>query len=163
MTADRDLATIFGESGSEIITHENRTVRAFVRIEVPARATLEITRLTASRRRPQAMKISANVGELVVDGSRAPTIALWADTSPRKVLVTIDNDERTTVDLWNAWRYGGADHAWLGNAGIVVQAEADHYTLQCSDGVGAVDFTDLVVTVRISPDRARPAGHVPGS
>ncbi|SHM80476.1 hypothetical protein SAMN05216593_103246 [Pseudomonas asturiensis] len=38
-------------------------------------------------------------------------------------------------------------NAWVGNAGIHVHGTDGTMTLECSDGVGDVDFSDYVVVV----------------
>ena len=63
------------------------------------------------------------------------------------MVLAVHAPEPTTLDVWNSWMYGGVEHAWIGNAGLVAQTVERGYTLQCSDGVGDVDFTDLVVRI----------------
>jgi hypothetical protein len=41
-------------------------------------------------------------------------------------------------------------HAWTGNAGMVIEERTRSLLLKCSDGVGNVCFSDLVVTVDIT-------------
>lgn len=146
-----DLAQRFIESASDIITVDGHEVRAVFEIDIAPGDLLEITRLTASRQRPQAIKFGVPTGDLVVSSTRARSISLWNTTAPRKVRVRAEVDEPTTVEVWNAWRFGGLDHAWIGNAGMVASTEGRRATLQCSDGIGKVDFTDLVVTIEHLP------------
>jgi len=141
------LAEQFAVSGSDIVTWQGRTVRAVLRMQVDGGDLLRVSRLTVNRERPQALKLAIDGGELEVSGTRAESIALWSTTAPRDVTIDIHADAPTTVDIWNGWSYGGVDQAWVGNAGLVAQPVDGGYTVQCSDGVGAVDFTDLVVRV----------------
>jgi len=61
-----------------------------------------------------------------------------------------------TLQLWNSWLLGDAEHAWTGNSGIVVElldppAEANaQMRLWCSDGLGDPQFDDLVVLVTVA-------------
>ncbi len=142
-----DLAEEFQLSDSDIVTWEGRTVRAVFRLQVTDGDRLRVNRLTVNRDRPQVLKLAIAEGELEVNGVRAETIALWSTTSPRDVAVDVHAPEATTVDIWNGWEYGGVGQAWVGNAGLVAQPVDGGYTLQCSDGVGPVDFTDLVVRI----------------
>lgn len=142
-----DLAARFAESASDIVHVEGRDVRSLLRLEVDPGDVLEVTRLTASRQRPQALKLATDDGELVVASTQAPSVSLWSNSAPRKVRVRVDSDHPTTVAIWNAWRFGGMVHAWIGNAGMVTSSHKGRVTIQCSDGVGPIDFTDLVVTV----------------
>ena len=141
------LSEQFIASGSDIITWEGRTVRAVFRLQVSDGDRLRINRLTVNRERPQALKLAIAEGDLEVNDTLAEAISLWTTTSPRDVAVDIHADEPTTVDIWNGWEFGHVDQAWIGNAGLVAQPVDRGYTLQCSDGLGPVDFTDLVVRI----------------
>jgi hypothetical protein len=147
--ARTDLATRFAESGSDVIEVDGQEVQPIVTLDVGPGDILEITRLTANRQRPQALRLAVKTGELIVSSTTASEVALWTTTAPRKARVRIDASEPTSLDVWNAWRFGGLEHAWIGNAGMVIHSDRGRYTLQCSDGIGPVDFTDLVVTVQI--------------
>ncbi len=147
--SDGDLATRFAESGSEVIDVDGQDVRQLLTLTVQPGDVLEIARLTANRQRPQALRLATHTGELIVSSTTAAEVALWTTTAPRKARARVDASEPTSLDIWNSWRFGGLEHAWIGNAGMVIHSDRDRYTLQCSDGIGPVDFTDLVVTVQI--------------
>ncbi len=62
-----------------------------------------------------------------------------------------------TLQLWNSWLIGDAEHAWTGNSGVVVEeldvpegADA-RLRLWCSDGLGDPQFDDLVVVITVGP------------
>jgi hypothetical protein len=40
--------------------------------------------------------------------------------------------------------------AWIGDAGMLIDEEGDRVRLRCSDGVGGISFTDLVVELEFS-------------
>jgi len=60
-----------------------------------------------------------------------------------------------TLQLWNSWLLGDAEHAWTGNSGIVVESldapddASARMRLWCSDGLGDPQFDDLVVLVTV--------------
>ena len=64
---------------------------------------------------------------------------------------------RVTLQFWNSWLVGDAEHAWTGNSGVVVEdldvPEGAHARLRlwCSDGLGDPQFDDLVVVITVGP------------
>jgi hypothetical protein len=58
-----------------------------------------------------------------------------------------------TIRIWNEWRdSGGTMQAWIGDAGLVVEAlDPNHFVLRCSDGFPPQSFTDLVIDVVVEP------------
>ncbi len=77
----------------------------------------------------------------------------WTHTAPQRVrLICHTRRERGAVGFWNIWRYPGTDgiESRMGNAGMYVEKTSpDVYVLHCSNGIGEVDFEDLVVEVKI--------------
>lgn len=140
------LADQFERAGSEVIHLDDLEVRAVARFPVRDGARLRVHRLGCSRARRQALKLMANEGTLETNGKRAAAVTLWSNTAPRETLVIV-HGSRVTLDIWNAWMYGGVEHSWLGNAGMILEGSERGYTIRCSDGVGPVDFDDLVVAI----------------
>lgn len=147
--SDRSLAEQFHKSSGRPINIDGRKILAVSHLKVSDGTTLRVTRLTASRSRDQAVVLAVDSGHLEIDGFEAPAISLWTSTAPREVELTVRGEQATGLDIWNAWRGPAFEGAWLGNAGIVEQPVAAGFTLQCSDGIGPPDFTDLVVTVEL--------------
>lgn len=143
------ITDLFERSGSNTITVRGRVVRAVVRLQVRDGTLLRLVRIRCNEHRPEALKLAVNDGVLEVNGIQAAQIALWSDTSPEEVEVRVRGERATSIDVWNAWLIGGVDTSWLGNAGIVTKAAPNGQVLHCSDGVGAPDFTDLVVEVHV--------------
>jgi hypothetical protein len=141
----KDLAMEIGASPDGEAHHQGHQVRAYFTIQIPPHAALEITQVRANSARTQGLVLASNEGAMAINGVSSETLTLWANTMPATAVVTNPSDAALTVDLWNCWRYGNIVHAWTGNAGIVVQQGEDRVTLQCSDGIGAVEFTDFVV------------------
>lgn len=147
--AEPTIADLFEAADTDTVNHRGRVVRAIVRLPVHDGTIVTVERLDVSENRPQALKVAVNHGVLECNGQRAPVMALWSDTSPERVELVVEGDA-TTLEIWNAWLFGGMDSSWTGNAGIVTKAVEDGQTLQCSDGVGSVSFSDLVVRVATS-------------
>ena len=91
---------------------------------------------------------------LRVDGVEAKHFTLWQDTSPREVRIVIAKKGKAKLRIWNIWREAvggyGVTQAWLRNSGMRIEpsGESDETILRCSDGVGAVNFDDFIVSVR---------------
>ncbi len=146
---DTTISEAFSERGSDTIDYRGRIVKAVVRIPVADGAVITVTRRRALTDRPQAIKLAVNSGLLVVNGQRAPAVALWSNTSPSTVELTVDGSGASTVDVWNAWSMGGVDTSWVGNAGMVTKATSGGTVLRCSDGIGPAEFSDLEVNVSV--------------
>lgn len=142
-----NLSEIFEQSESDAIDWRGRTVRAVVRLPVSDGTKVRLRRLDSSRERAQALKLGLNAGTLEVNGKAAQSLAVWSHTAPLDVELIVRGRRATSIDLWNAWSLDGVENAWLGNSGIVVQDHAGGHTLQCSDGVGDPEFSDLIVWI----------------
>ena len=64
------LSALCGDSGSDVVTWEGRSVRAMFRIQVADGDQLRVNRLTVTRARPQALKLAIEHCELEVNGVR---------------------------------------------------------------------------------------------
>ena len=143
------LTALFDKSGGSPVKYADRKVTPVSRLSVGDGTRVVVTRLTASRSRDQALVLALDSGLLEVDGFEAPALSLWSSTSPRRVEIVVRGEGASLLDVWNAWRGPVFEAAWLGNAGIVEQIVEDGVTLQCSDGVGEPDFTNLVVSLQL--------------
>ncbi len=144
-----DLAMQISASPDGTSHHQGQPIRAYITIEIPPHAALEITKIRANSARTQGLVLASNEGDMAINGIANETLTLWANTMPDTAIVTNPSDAVLTVDLWNCWYYGNIAHAWTGNAGIAVQPGEDRVTLECSDGIGPVEFTDFVVGLTI--------------
>lgn len=142
------ISDLFEQSNSDTITHRGRVVRSLVRIPIRNGDRLLVSRLRVDAPRPQGIKLAVNRGVLDVNGKRAPAIALWSDSSPATVELTVRGNA-TTLEVWNAWSLGGVDSSWLGNAGIVTKPTSTGHLLRCSDGVGPPSYSDLEVEIDV--------------
>lgn len=143
------LTELFTKAGGGPVKTDGRKVTPVTHLAVSDGIRIIVTRLTSSRSRDQALVMALDNGLLEIDGFEAPSVSLWTSTCPRQVEFTVRGENASSLDVWNAWRGSAFEGSWLGNAGIVEQAVEGGVTLQCSDGVGEPDFTNLVVSIEV--------------
>ncbi|WP_420469891.1 hypothetical protein [Brevundimonas sp. FT23042] len=151
------LADLFAAERSPTIVWDGAVAYAVWEV-TPVPEELAIEFLSAAAAPIQGLAVKIDGGMLRVNGEEAKHITLWQDTAPRKVRVVIAKKGKAKLSIWNIWReaIGGHDvtQAWLGNFGMrIEQSDDENETiLRCSDGVGSVDFDNLVVSVKaVSP------------
>jgi hypothetical protein len=142
----RDHAEVISVGGAEIR-------RRLVLPAVPPGSSLTVRFVRHHPDVPQGLNLSTNHGKFVVEGERNADVVLWTDTAPEIVELQLTNQVPAEVVIWNAWRgWGGWPAGSTGYAGMMVKPLGPAaWRLECSDGVGGPDFTDLVVEVRLSP------------
>ncbi len=149
MTTAPTLSDQFAD-GAEIVSHAGRDVRPLLRLAVSEGTRVRVQRIAARPDRRQALKLAAVNGQLEVNDATAEIIALWSDTSPAEVELTVLGAKVRRLEVWNAWDLGGLETAWLGNAGMIVEPAEQHLALHCSDGLGPPSFTDLHVHLSVA-------------
>ena len=142
-----NLAERFLQEGARSIDHDARVVHSAVPIDIPARCTISVHRLTARTDRVQVVNLRLEAGSLQVNGARGPALRLRADTAPERVTLIASADEPTTLWVWNGWIDQGLPQAWVGEAAIEHDLDGDRHTLRCSDGLDHPSFDDLVGSV----------------
>ena len=100
----------------------------------------------------QAVRLKIERGLVIANHQRLTDVVLWADTSPPVVEIAIEpnGEHHATLKVWNAWRDDGVMQAWFGDAGMIVEESSAGLWLRCSDGVGEMDFSDVVFEVSFS-------------
>ncbi|TFY90611.1 hypothetical protein DYL59_08710 [Pseudomonas kairouanensis] len=147
---EETLSSIFMRSNGKPIKLNGQTVVTIMELEITKpRTTFLIRRLGATSSRGQGLVLKAASGQIVVDnsGDGYPEIVLWSDTSPDVVEIEVFLKLGNTLKIWNVWKSAHGMSAWVGNAGIHIRRSDGKITLECSDGVGDVDFTDYVVAL----------------
>ncbi|WP_050553994.1 hypothetical protein [Pseudomonas fluorescens] len=147
---EETLSSIFMRTKGKPITFNGTTVVAIMEIEITKpRTVFSIRRLGATNGRVQGLALKTVSGQIVLDGSRDgyPEIILWSDSSPDAVEIEVFSKVGSTLKIWNVWKSTFGINAWVGNAGIHVCESDSKMTLECSDGVGDVDFSDYVVVL----------------
>ncbi|MBV4463593.1 hypothetical protein KVG95_09615 [Pseudomonas sp. SWRI79] len=147
---EETLSSIFARTKGTPINFNGQTVVAIIEIKITKpRTVFSIRRLRATNGRVQGLVLKAANGQLVVDssGTGYPEIVLWSDTSPDVAEIEVLSKSGSTLKIWNVWKSTFGMSAWVGNAGMHVCETGNKMMLECSDGVGDVDFSDYVVTL----------------
>lgn len=131
---------------------DGESVVPMVRISPAAGEVLHVALRCPTGRVGQGLRLKMPTGRFTVSGVDLRDAVLWFDTAPSPVRVEIHTGEE--MRLWNCWKGPhGQAMAWVGNAGIVLSQTLDGWLLRCSDGVGSVQFDDLVVEISRGPSR----------
>ncbi len=146
---DQILSLLFQQSKGAPVESKGQLVHPIFKARVKSgQKRFLIRRIHATSSPVPGLRIKAVKGQIEVNGQRHPEVILWADTSPETVPLSVISKFGCELKAWNVWRADDLVQAWVGNAGLVI-SEADHViTLECSDGVGEVNFTDLVVQIQ---------------
>ena len=141
------LAGAFRSGNGRKTKWQGNTVHSLFQLSVKEGDTVEITRLSSSPTRAQALKVAADKGSLRANGVVVSPIAIWTHTSPERVTLEVVGRRTRSIDIWNSWSYDGVDSSWLGSAGMLVESIDDVHRLRCSDGLGEPTFDDLIVEI----------------
>lgn len=147
-----DLSERFMETDAKSIDVDGRAVVQMYEREVTDGTTVDVEFRRTAGDRVQGLNLSVTDGSLEVNEERIRDVVLYTDTAPRHVRLICRTGRPVTLQVWNSWRAGSGedrDDAWIGEAGIVVDDEgSEEVLLGCSDGIGPLDFDDLVVRLR---------------
>lgn len=148
----KTLAQAFRTGSGRKVKWNGKTTHSFHQLTVKPGTVIDITRISDSSTRAQALKLAVDRGDLRANGIVAPSLAIWTHTSPVDVSIEVVGKRARTVDMWNSWSFDGVDSSWLGNAGMLIEdaEDDDGHILRCSDGLDEPNFDDLVVHVRIA-------------
>lgn len=170
MNSARTLADRFRTQRTDRIRVDGIEVLSLVEIDVDPDDVVEILVETSRVDLDQALNVRSSAGNLVAVQNRTRTaddfdadeglgfelVTILASQVRRCELAGLSSTTQT-LQFWNSWLMGEAQHAWTGNSGIVAE-EMDVPTgasarlrLWCSDGLGDPQFDDLVVVVTVGP------------
>jgi hypothetical protein len=153
-TATITLADRFRAARATRIDVDGRQVHSVYAIPVAGSSLLNVRRRHVTAERPQSLRLGAAV-DLVANGHRSRDLVLRSATLPSRADITVEADDPTIVYVWNTWTIEHTEHAWLGNAGMLVEYDLTGVNptvrLRCSDGVGPADFDDLRLDIEIAP------------
>lgn len=150
MTTDPVLARLFAKGDHRKVTWQSTTIYSYLRFSINHGDTLRLTRLKSSPGRAQALKLELDKGELRANGVLMETAAVWSHSSPSEVTLEVVGKRARSIDIWNAWSLGGVETSWIGNSAMTVNSEGLTHVLGCSDGVGPVNFDDLVMQLDLA-------------
>jgi len=96
----------------------------------------------------QGIRLKIESGLIHVNNLESPAITLWEDTCPNEISILLKPQSPSILKIWNVWSIDGLEQAWVGNAGLTVKNENDDTVcLFCSDGLGEVDFNNLIFKI----------------
>ena len=151
----KPLSKLFEEAKAACVDWEGEPLYGLYEMSAPSGLLVEI--LHSNTTPVQGLTLKAYGGVLRVNDVEAPEMVIWTDTAPERVAVSFKPWEGRTAKLkiWNVWRGTvggvGVTQAWLGNAGMRVEADANGRELlfRCSDGEGSIAFGDLEARVTL--------------
>ncbi len=146
------LAVLFQKSKAAVIEYNNQLVHGILNLKINGSQKFIIRRLNSSKSLLQGLRLKAVKGSIEVNGQSHGDIILWADTCPEAVDIYVASKSECELKIWNVWKSGEITHAWIGNAGFLVFEKENIIMLECSDGVGEVDFSDLVIEIEKIPE-----------
>ncbi|MDW3175769.1 MAG: hypothetical protein R8J94_00135 [Acidimicrobiia bacterium] len=170
MNSARTLADRFRTQRTDRIRVDGIEVLSLVEIDVDPNEVVEILVETSRVDLDQALNVRSSRGDLVAlenrnqpgddfdtdEGLGFELVTVLASQVNRCELAGLSSTTQT-LQFWNSWLMGEAQHSWTGNSGIVAE-EMDVPTgasarvrLWCSDGLGDPQFDDLVVVVTVGP------------
>lgn len=145
------LSDLFEAAQASTVTWQGQTVHSMIELRFLSGTALRIAFEDPNPARPQGLRLKAREGTLRVACQELDDLVFWSDSAPPLVEVQVVTD-RSHVDIrfWNGWRDPReAVHAWIGNAGMLVEKSDSGFRLRCSDGFDEVTFDDLVASVEV--------------
>ncbi|WP_433161678.1 hypothetical protein [Kribbella sp. CA-247076] len=147
------LEGLFKASAGKPVEFNGSTVYLAYGLKLGARQVDVGLRVKSDGREPvQGICVEIDDGQLELNGAMNAGMVLWMDVAPPEMNIRAGGASDSILRVWNCWRgkFGQRD-AWIGNAGMLVDAQADGiYRFRCSDGPGAPDFTALEFELRLS-------------
>lgn len=147
---DVALARLFAKGDHRKAMWDSTKIYSYLRLSINPGDTIRLTRQKSSPSRAQALKLALDKGELRANGVLMETAAVWSHSSPTEVTLEVVGRRARSIDIWNSWSLAGVESSWIGNAAMTVTSEGLSHIISCSDGVGGVDFDDLVVRVDLA-------------
>lgn len=144
------LSKLFQEAKGEPITFSGKLVHGIYKREVKANTVFTIKILSHSEEIVQGLHVKATKGKFEVNGQLLSEFILWSDTCLTEIPIKFSSKSDATVKFWNVWRYENITHSWIGNTGFCINEEENKVVMECSDGIGDVNFNDLVVEIKFS-------------
>lgn len=144
------LARLFAKGDNRKATWQSTTIYSYLRFSINPGDTIRLTRQQSSPNRAQALKLALDKGELRANGVLMETAAVWSHSAPSEVTLEVVGRRARSIDIWNAWSLSGVESSWIGNSALTVTSEGTSHIIGCSDGVGSVDFNDLVVRLDLA-------------
>ncbi len=153
-----DFKPLFAASHGQPIEFAGHKLQLSLRLELTPASRLHILFESSIHKPVQGISVTADRPKhrLVVAGVSARSFALWRDTAPNHVEVSLpEARQRVPVTIYNVWRdekHGTMMYGLNAAAMRVTQEAPSKWLLECSDGWGTdANFDDLIVRVVEEP------------
>jgi hypothetical protein len=151
------LAEMFIQTNGEPVVINGVQVVMSYRVEVKKGQEVKIDFISSKSSFRQGIEISLDKrkGFVEVNSQNLFTPVFWKDTAPSSfVIKCFPKKNEGQLNIWNIWQQHfnpeGRIDAWLGNSGInIEQLGTSSYQFRCSNGIGEIDFEDLVFQVTL--------------
>lgn len=146
----KTLGDLFMASRGKPVEFQGQKVFPIWSLSINNGALLEVEWIGA-KHPGQGLGLSAQGGTMLVNGHKGARFSIWQETAPHRLVVEPQPGKAAmTIKVWNIWRDTfGAEQAWVGNAGMLVEESAVDTLLHCSKGGDKPDFQSLVVRIHI--------------
>ena len=154
MILEKKLAERLAQVEGKPIIYQGKNVILSHEIAIAKDQEIEIEILQNNTKYKQGFAISVDKrkGFIEVNGQKLNAPVFWANTAPKKFsFKCFPQKQEGIMNGWNIWnnpQYPESVDAWIGNAGIYVeQPNNENFILNCSSGIGEVDFNDLTINI----------------
>ena len=162
MSSTRTLAERFRTQRTDRIRVEDSEVLSVAEVILRPTSSLELVveqqrhdvqQVLTVRSRTKSAKL-VSVDSEPSDHEVCEALEIHVPTISRVELVGSD-DEDTIFQIWNGWRIGGTNQAWVGNSGVVIEdleppaGATLRFRMWFSDGLGDATFDDLIVLATV--------------
>lgn len=141
------LAVLFQKAKAAVIEYDGQLIHGILNLKIEGNQKFIIRRLKAAKSSVQGLRLKAVKGFIEVNGQSHQEIILWADTCPEIIDINVTSKSGCELKIWNVWKAGDITQAWIGNAGFIISEKENVMILECSDGVGGINFSDFVVEI----------------
>jgi len=161
----RTLASRFRTQRTDRVRLEDMEVVSVFELQLETPSRIEVVVEQCRHDVPQGVKLKAGnslltpiVADAAAEADSYSTIAIAAEYAMQPLEISVQGTERSLLSIWNIWQWDGADQAWTGNSGLVIEdlPVPEHalrrVRLWCSDGLGNPSFDDMVVVVTVGPE-----------
>jgi hypothetical protein len=150
----RTLNEQFAVSGGAPITLNGVLVHGIYVREVRNQEIIKVEIVRTSGMHVHGLNFKVVDGYCQIDTTKAPAMIFWVDTCPSKFDIQIYPKKGKSVavlKIWNSWKGSNSvEHAWIGNAGMLIDEKPFEAEIKFSAGIGAVNFDDFVVRLKFN-------------
>ena len=142
------LDTLFHIKRSNYVEFNGLTVHRMLPLKISGKHKFSLKRIKSISIPHQVIRFKAIKGVVNVHGQRMTDLIFWSETSPEYFEFEVEFKRDGELRIWNVWEDGGSIEAWTGNSGFLVYESEESIRVECSDGVGILDFTNLVIELK---------------